>query len=79
VYAIAASVGAEDGLIEYVARWAALGRNSRTSMPAPLGGWRRHRQTCEGRIRELPGPEFDSGRAEGRGLTLDDAVSIALE
>ena len=46
---------------------------------APLGGWRRHRQTCEGRIRELAGPDFDRGRAEGPALTLDDAVSIALE
>jgi len=31
------------------------------------------------RIRELAGPEFDRGRADGRALTLDDAVSIALE
>jgi len=46
---------------------------------APLGGWRRHRERCEGRVRELAGPEFDRGRAEGRALTLDDAVSIALE
>jgi len=45
---------------------------------APLGGWRRHRQTCEGRIRELAGPEFERGCAEGRALTLDDAVSLAL-
>jgi hypothetical protein len=35
--------------------------------------------TCEGRIRELVGPEFDRGRAQGRGLRPDDAVSIALE
>jgi hypothetical protein len=47
---------------------------------APVGGWRRHRETCEARIRELAGgPEFDRGRAEGRTLTLDDAVSIALD
>jgi hypothetical protein len=46
---------------------------------APLGGWRRHRERCEGRIRELAGPEFDRGRTEGRALTLDDAVSIALD
>jgi predicted ATPase len=46
---------------------------------APLGGWRRHRQTCESRIRELAGPEFERGRAAGRALTLDDAVAIALE
>ncbi len=45
---------------------------------APLGGWRRHREMCERRIRELAGPEFDRDRTEGRALTLDDAVSVAL-
>ena len=46
---------------------------------APLGGWRRHRQACEARIREVAGPDFDRARAEGGALTLDDAVSLALE
>jgi hypothetical protein len=46
---------------------------------APLGGWRRHREACELRIRGLAGSEFDRGLAEGRALTLDEAVSIALE
>jgi predicted ATPase/class 3 adenylate cyclase len=46
---------------------------------APLGGWLRHRQECKSRIHELAGPEFDRGCSEGRTLTLDDAVSIALE
>jgi predicted ATPase len=46
---------------------------------APLGGWRRHRDACEERIREAAGPEFERGYAEGRALTLDDAVSLALE
>jgi predicted ATPase/class 3 adenylate cyclase len=45
---------------------------------APLGGWRRHRQACERRVRDAAGPEFDSARAEGRRLTLDDAVALAL-
>ena len=45
---------------------------------APLGGWRRHRQACEARVLELAGPEFERGRAEGRSLTLDDAVELAL-
>jgi tetratricopeptide (TPR) repeat protein len=45
---------------------------------APFGGWRRHRETCEARIREIAGPEFQRGYAEGRDLTLDDAVSLAL-
>jgi hypothetical protein len=46
---------------------------------APLGGWRRHRQECEARIREAAGAEFERGRASGGALTLDDAVSLALE
>lgn len=46
---------------------------------APLGGWRHHRQECESRIREAAGPEFERGYSEGRALTLDDAVSLALE
>ena len=45
---------------------------------APLGGWWRHRDACEGRIREVAGPEFERGYVEGRELTLDDAVSLAL-
>lgn len=46
---------------------------------APLGGWRRHRETCAVRISAGWGPEFERGRAEGRALTLDVAVSLALE
>ena len=46
---------------------------------APLGGWRRHRQECEARVLASPLAEFEHARAEGRKLTLDDAVSIALE
>ncbi len=45
---------------------------------APLGGWRRHRQQCEERMRQAASPEFERGYAEGRALTLDDAVSLAL-
>jgi predicted ATPase/class 3 adenylate cyclase len=45
---------------------------------APLGGWRRHRDTCEARMRELAGPEFEQSRAEGRALTLDEAAALAL-
>jgi tetratricopeptide (TPR) repeat protein len=45
---------------------------------APLGGWRRHRDTCEARMRELASPEFDQRRAEGRALTLDEAAALAL-
>jgi predicted ATPase/class 3 adenylate cyclase len=46
---------------------------------APLGGWRRHRADFEARIRELVGPEFERGCAEGRELTLDNAVALALD
>jgi predicted ATPase len=46
---------------------------------APLGGWRRHRAACEGCIRELSGPEFERGYADGRELTLEEAVTAALE
>jgi hypothetical protein len=46
---------------------------------APLGGWRRHRQTCAVRMRDAAGPEFERGYAEGRRLTLDAAVTVALE
>ena len=46
---------------------------------APLGGWRRHRHECEALIREAAGPKFETACAEGRTLTLDDAVSLALD
>jgi tetratricopeptide (TPR) repeat protein len=46
---------------------------------APLGGWRRHRQECEALIRDAAGAEFETARAEGRTLTLDDAASLALD
>jgi predicted ATPase len=45
---------------------------------APLGGWRRHRERCEERMRQAASPEFERGYAEGHALTLDDAVSLAL-
>ena len=46
---------------------------------APLGGWRRHRQENEERITELAGPEFEPARAQGRELTLDEAVARAQD
>ena len=45
---------------------------------APLGGWRRHRQRSEERIRACASPEFERGYTEGHALTLDEAVSLAL-
>jgi hypothetical protein len=74
---ILARVTAERGQSERAGRlWGAI---EDEEADAPLGGWRPHRETCEGRIRELAAPEFDRGRVEGRALMLDDAVSIALE
>ena len=56
--------------------WAAV---ENEQVGAPLGGWRRHRATCEARIREAANADFERGRAAGHALTLDDAVSLALE
>jgi len=46
---------------------------------APLGGWRRHRETCRERVLQVATPAFDRNRVAGGALTLDDAVAIALE
>ena len=73
---ILARVAAERGQSERAGRLWGASRTSRRG--APLGGWRRHRDACEARIRQSVGPEFDRGYAEGRELTLDDAVSLAL-
>jgi predicted ATPase/class 3 adenylate cyclase len=45
---------------------------------APLGGWRRHRETFAARIRDVTDPSFERGRTQGRNLTLDEAAAIAL-
>jgi predicted ATPase/class 3 adenylate cyclase len=45
---------------------------------APLGGWLRHRAEIEERVRKVAGREFDRGYGEGRELTLDEAVAIAV-
>ncbi len=71
-----ASIAAARGQLERAGRlWAAIENEDAV---APLGGWRRHREACEARIREVVGQEFERGCAEGRALTLDDAVSLAL-
>ena len=72
-----ARVAAERGQSERAGRlWGSIADED---AGAPLGGWRRHRQECEARIREAAGDEFERGRAEGCALTLDDAVTLALE
>jgi predicted ATPase/class 3 adenylate cyclase len=71
-----ARVAAERGEHERAGRlWGAI---EDEDAHAPLGGWGRHREACAERIREASGPEFERGRAEGRDLSLDDAVALAL-
>ncbi|MBA2425433.1 MAG: hypothetical protein H0V58_08750 [Actinobacteria bacterium] len=73
---ILARIAAERGQSKRAGRlWAAVEDEDAV---APLGGWRRHREACEAGIRRVSGPDFDRGYAEGRDLTLDDAVSLAL-
>ena len=73
---ILARVAAERGQRERAGRlWGAI-ENEQAG--APLGGWRRHRAACEARILGAAGPEFDRGRSDGRELTLDEAVALAL-
>jgi predicted ATPase/class 3 adenylate cyclase len=72
-----ARIAAERGQAEHAGRlWSAI---EKEDAGAPLGGWRRHRQRCEAQIRTVIGPEFERGYGEGHLLTLDDAVSLALE
>ena len=73
---ILARVAAERGEAERAGRLWAMVENEHVA--APLGGWLRHRAEAEERIRAVAGPDFDRGYAEGRELTLDEAVSAAL-
>jgi predicted ATPase len=45
---------------------------------APLGGWLRHRASCEAHIAKAAGAELDAALVVGRTLTLDQAVELAL-
>jgi predicted ATPase/DNA-binding SARP family transcriptional activator len=45
---------------------------------APLGGWRRHRETCKALIHQNTAGDVVNTRANGRTLTLDEAVPLAL-
>ena len=74
---VLATVAAGRGQAELAGRlWGAI---EGEQAGAPLGGWRRHRQECESRIREVAGPDFDRGCVDGRGLALETAVSIAFD
>jgi hypothetical protein len=45
---------------------------------APLGGWFRHRASCQAHIDRIDGPSLAAALAVGRSLSLDDAVELAL-
>jgi predicted ATPase/class 3 adenylate cyclase len=73
---VLAGVAAERGECERAGLlWGAIEHDD---AHAPLGGWRRHRAECEALVRGAGGAEFERGYADGRDLTLDDAVLIAL-
>ena len=73
---VLACVAAERGDIERAGRlWGAI-EDDRVG--APLGGWLRHRGACEARIVKHGGAELETSLDLGRGLSLDDAVDIAL-
>jgi hypothetical protein len=72
-----ACAAAEGGALERAGRlWGAI-ENEKAF--APLGGWQRHRDTCEAQIRRIADQDFERGRAAGRDLELDDAVQEALD
>ena len=72
-----ACIAAERGQLERAGHlWGAIEDQDAV---APLGGWRRHRQTCEAKILRAADPEFELARIEGRALTLDEAVVLAME
>ena len=69
-------VAAERGELERAGRlWGAIEAEHAF---APLGGWHRHRDACEARIRDLANEDFASGVDVGRELELEDAVREAL-
>lgn len=71
-----ARAAAERGQPEHAGRlWGAIEHEDAV---APLGGWRRHRDACAARIRRVADPGFERGYTEGRDLTLDEAVALAL-
>ena len=73
---VLACVAAEGGRLQ-LAGWL-WGAIEDEQAVAPLGGWRRHRATCEERIRRFADDAFERAVAEGRELSLDDAVELAL-
>jgi predicted ATPase/class 3 adenylate cyclase len=73
---VLAALAAERGDLDRAGRlWGAI-EDDRVG--APLGGWLRHRGACEARIAKHEGAELDTSLDLGRGLSLDDAVDLAL-
>ena len=46
---------------------------------ARIGAWEAERAEYEAQILAAAGPDIDAGLAQGRGMTLDDAVTYALD
>ena len=73
---ILAATAAERGDVGLAGRlWGAI-EDDRVG--APLGGWLRHRASCEAHLAEVAGAELDAALATGRDLSLDEAVELAL-
>ncbi len=72
-----ACIAAERGQLERAGHlWGAIEHQDAV---APLGGWRRHRQSCEARILRTADPAFEEARVEGRRLAIEGAAALAME
>jgi hypothetical protein len=72
----AASLAAVGGLPERAGRlWGAIEAEERRGR---IGQWELQRGDYLAKLDGVSGPLFEQGRAEGQGLTLDDAVATAL-
>ena len=72
-----AAIAAARGQLDHALRlWTAIEHEDAV---APLGGWRRHRESCEALIREAGAQEPKRRRGADDRITLDEAVRLALE
>ena len=73
---VLACVAGEHGEVDRAGRlWGAIEDHR---VGAPLGGWLRHRSSCERHIRRLTHVGLEAALARGRELALDKAVDLAL-
>jgi predicted ATPase/class 3 adenylate cyclase len=73
---VLACVAAERGDTERAGRlWGAIEDDH---VGAPLGGWIRHRASCQAHIDSIDAPQLAAPLAAGRSMSLDDAVELAL-